>query len=190
MRFVTRTAAVPLAAALAVVAACAGSLPRPAYVAQTTDALAPVPYPPPPARVETVPPEPRRGAVWIDGEWVWQGRLFAWRRGRWVMPPEGARFAPWTTVRGEDGTVYLAGGAWRDARNQAVPDPPALAAANSTVGSVVDLEGHEEVTGHTVRESQGAGSAVQSETDGGAGKAQAAPNGDAGEASADSMAPG
>ncbi|HSY20645.1 MAG TPA: YXWGXW repeat-containing protein [Polyangiaceae bacterium] len=182
MRFVIRTAAVPLAAALAVVAACAGSLPRPAYVAQTTDALAPVPYPPPPARVETVPAEPRPGAVWIDGEWVWQGRLFAWRRGRWVMPPEGARFAPWTTVRGEDGTVYFAGGTWRDARNQLVPDPPALAVAKSTGGAIIDLEGHEEVTGHTVRESQGAGSAA--ETDGGT-ETQAAPGDDAGDAMAD-----
>ncbi len=160
MRFATRAAFVSLAAATVVVA-CASELPRPAYVAQTTDALAPVPYPPPPARVETVPPSPGRGAVWIDGEWAWQGRLFAWRRGRWVMPPAGARFAPWTTVRGEDGTVYLAGGAWRDARNQPVPDPPALAVAKSTAGAVVDLEGHEEVTGHTVRESQGAGAAAQ-----------------------------
>lgn len=175
VRFATRAAVVPLAAAAVIVAACNGDLPRPAYVEQTTDALAPVPYPPPPARVETIPPRPRSGAVWIDGEWVWQGRLFAWRRGRWVMPPAGARFAPWTTVRGEDGTIYLADGVWRDARNQVVPDPPALAVAKSTAGAVVDLEGNEEVIGHTVRESQGASSAAQSPgassdlaTDGGA----------------------
>jgi hypothetical protein len=54
--------------------------------------------------------------------------------------------------------MYFAGGAWRDAREQPVADPPALATATSTSGPIVDLEGHVETTGHTIRDSQGTGS--------------------------------
>ncbi len=132
--------------------ACGGDLPRPPYVGQPTEALAPIPQPPPPARVEVVLARPASGSVWIDGEWIWQGRTFAWRRGRWVKPPAGARFSPWTTIRAEDGTVYYAGGVWRDEDNRPIPDPPALATSKSTVGPIVDVTGHDEETGHNVHD--------------------------------------
>ena len=59
---------------------------------QPTSALARVPYPPPPARVESVPPRPSTKATWIDGEWTWRGKRWLWVRGRWVEPPKGAVF--------------------------------------------------------------------------------------------------
>src|SRR5690242_2735513 len=74
-------------------------LPAPPFTSQPTSALEAVPYPPPPALVEWVPPKPDGAAVWIDGEWMWQSGRWTWKRGRWVRPPPGARFAPWTTVR-------------------------------------------------------------------------------------------
>ena len=105
----------------------APKLPAPAYTTHPTSALVPVPYPPPPARVEAVPSRPRDAAVWIDGEWVWQTRRWAWKPGRWVSPPSGARFAPWTTVRDVTGTLYFAAGAWRASSGAEVAEPASAA---------------------------------------------------------------
>jgi hypothetical protein len=91
-----------------------------------------------------------------------------------VVSPAGARFSPWTTVRSDDGTVYYAGGVWRDAQSRKVADPAALATAKATSGEVDDPEGQPETTGHVVRESQASeptdgGVAVDSGLDGGSG---------------------
>src|SRR5579859_2089199 len=117
-------------ALLFLAAACAsGAVPTPRYTAQTASDLVVIDYPPPPARVEAVPPRPAEGAVWIDGEWRARDHKWAWLAGRWVMPPEGARFSPWTVVRGPDGTLYFARGVWRDAEGRPIPAPPSLANA-------------------------------------------------------------
>jgi outer membrane lipoprotein SlyB len=42
--------------------------------------------PPPPVPVETVVVAPGPDYVWIDGEWVWNGRWF-WVGGHWGYPP-------------------------------------------------------------------------------------------------------
>lgn len=118
-------------------------LPAPPYVRQPTNALAEVPYPPPPARVERVPEPPGGAAVWIDGEWSWQGRRWAWKRGRWVVPPPGAAFAPWTAVRDASGTLYFAPGTWRDAKGAEVPEPEPAAHAKPSRGGVVNAEGED-----------------------------------------------
>ena len=100
-----------------VLVACGSSrLPKPTYVQQPTEALQEADYPPPPARSEVVPAAPGGNAVWIDGEWVWQGGRYAWKVGRWVPPPSNASFSPWTSVRGEMGTFYIAEGKWRDSK--------------------------------------------------------------------------
>jgi hypothetical protein len=156
---------------LIVLFACGGDLPEPAYVGQPTDALAPVEYPPPPARAEFVPKRPPGGPVWIDGEWVWQGRRWAWRTGRWVVPPVGARFSPWTMVRSDDGTIYYAGGVWRDDQNRKVADPVAMASAKATFGQIEDPEGQPEQTGHNIHDSRApespeGGAAIDAGTDG------------------------
>ncbi len=124
--------------------ACGGSsLPKPTYVAHPADAgaLEQVNYPPPPARVEFIPEQPRDDAVWIDGEWQWQGTRWGWKPGRWVVPPTNASYSPWTTVRDRDGNLYAAAGKWRDSSGAEIADPPAIAVARTRGGPVVDPEG-------------------------------------------------
>ena len=123
-------------------------LPHPRWVRQPTSALVEVPYPPPPARVEFVPKQPSSSAVWVDGEWTWNGRRWGWRVGRWLVPPPDpatplrlpAAFSPWVSVRSFDGTLYVAEGTWRDSRGIDVPEPPplAVATANETESSNPD----------------------------------------------------
>jgi len=64
----------------------------PGSIGATSGAYAPqastvvVAEPPPPAPVETVVVAPGPDYVWIDGEWVWNGRWF-WVGGHWGYPP-------------------------------------------------------------------------------------------------------
>src|SRR5262245_30359992 len=110
-------AAFGVAALLA--AGCGGSLPEaprpePAAPVRAANAVE-VPYPPPPARVEFVPEQPRSGTVWVDGEWSWTGTRWAWTYGRWVAPPQSATFSPWKTARTSDGALLFVPGTWRNA---------------------------------------------------------------------------
>ena len=68
------------------------------------------------------------------------------RRGGGVTPPAGATYSPWTMTRDQQGIVYFAAGAWRDAKGQTLEDPPALAVAGTSSGPVVDPEGVLEIT--------------------------------------------
>ena len=109
-----------LAALLVIsVPACAGSLPSPATTEHPLAAFVEVPYPPPAALAETVPEAPERGGVvWLDGEWIYRGRAFAWRRGGWVVPPPSGRFAPWQSWYRRDGRLMLARGTWYNAKRE------------------------------------------------------------------------
>ena len=127
--------------------ACDGSMPHPRYAAQRTASLSEVGYPPPPARVELIPKRPPGDPVWLDGEWSWTGSKWSWTLGRWVIPPRGATFSPWTTVRDERGVVYFAGGMWNDALGQRLPAPPSLASGRAKAGDVTSPEGATEKTG-------------------------------------------
>ncbi|WP_394842630.1 YXWGXW repeat-containing protein [Pendulispora brunnea] len=139
------------AAALGWLFACGPSrLPAPKYVGQDTSALMEVPYPPPPAHTERVPDSPAKGAVWLDGEWVWDGRRWSWRQGRWVMAPSDAKFSPWTAVRGHDGTLYFAPGVWKDARGKIIADPKPLLGARTGSSPIVGPEGEPFPTGATI----------------------------------------
>jgi len=144
-------ALVALAATLLAGEACESRLPHPPYVGHTTSDLEAAGYPPPPARVEFIPRQPTKAAAWIDGEWSWQGKRWRWRMGRWVEPPAGARFAPWAIVRGADGTLYSAPGAWRDAQGREVPEPASLATGKTNLADVVDPEGNLETSGPSLR---------------------------------------
>ncbi len=136
---------------LAPIACGSSGIPAPPYAPQPTSALAEVPYPPPPARVERVPASPRRNATWVDGEWTWRGRRWLWVRGRWVVPPAGARFSPWAMVRAKDGTLWEARGAWRDARGAAIDAPAPLAEADPSEAAVVDSFGDLHAPGRSLR---------------------------------------
>ncbi|MEO7113140.1 MAG: YXWGXW repeat-containing protein [Polyangiaceae bacterium] len=151
MRSKIYTAALSL---MLVLVACSFDLPHPRYQRQPTSALLPVPFPPPPARVEYVPTEPKNeGVVWVDGEWEWKGRSWSWKRGRWVVPPSAdAQFSPWTTVRSGDGMLYIAQGTWRSPNGQAIAAPAAIAYGKPTAGAIVDSEGVSEHTGKSIKE--------------------------------------
>ncbi|HEX6767157.1 MAG TPA: hypothetical protein VF103_16785 [Polyangiaceae bacterium] len=112
--------------------ACSSRLPLPETARHSREAFAPVPYPPPAALAETVPRRPAQDdAVWIDGEWVFHGRSFAWQRGGWVIPPPGARFARWRAVYQRDGRLMLAPGTWYDASGHAVARPDVVVSATT-----------------------------------------------------------
>ena len=128
----------------------APKLPGPPFTGHPASALTEVPYPPPPARVEAVPPRPEDdGSVWSDGEGVWQTRRWAWKPGRWVKPPSGARYAPWTTVRDRIGTLYLASGTWRDAKGLELAEPAPLAVGRPAPAAVISPQGQEVREGPT-----------------------------------------
>ncbi len=80
-----------------------------------------VDYPPPPARVERVPPDPGETCVWVDGHWDWRGRQWEWEAGNWFVPPPGCHYASprlaWIdTARG--GTLYFTPPGWFPAEAQ------------------------------------------------------------------------
>jgi hypothetical protein len=133
--------------------ACGGSVPHARYMAQPSTALTAVALPPPPGRVELVPPSPVSGAVWTDGEWTYRHGRWSWSLGQWVVPAEGTFLSPWTTVRGGDGTLFHAPSVWRDAKGQLVAPPSPLAVATVHAGPVVDAEGLTEPTGRTMKAS-------------------------------------
>lgn len=104
---------------LACASACGGALPSPVLTEHPLGAYVVVPYPPPAALAETVPERPERpGVVWVDGEWLYHGDSFVWRRGGWVVPPPAGRFAPWRSWYRRDGRLMLARGTWYDAKRE------------------------------------------------------------------------
>lgn len=135
---------------------CSSRLPHPSYTGQPTSALAEVDYPPPPARVVFVPDQPRADAVWINGEWHWQGRRWAWKAGGWFVPPPGAAYARPVMVRRSDGKLFFAAGAWRMPNGEEVPAPEPQKTASSTAGAVVNSEGDTEPTAADVHLDGGA----------------------------------
>ena len=139
-----------LACALSAAIGCSWSLPHPQYVAQTTSALTAVDLPPPPGRVEAIPPMPP-GAVWVDGEWLWRRARWAWSPGRWVVAPAGATFSPWAFTRAPDGTLWYAPAAWHDAKGAAIEAPAPIALAHCDTVEVVNASGDVESTGPTLR---------------------------------------
>lgn len=115
-----------LTTALAV-ASCGGSLPQPLQSAPRDDTFVEVPYPPPPALSELIPPRPRdRRAVFLDGGWAWRGSYYVWQRGGWVIPPPGARATPWSVRYAADGRAFFAETAWVNERGERVRPPRIL----------------------------------------------------------------
>lgn len=69
-----------------------------------------VPYPPPPAKVEEVPPQPNAACVWTDGYWEFTDR-WEWQVGEWVVPQPHCRLAP-VELRRDGGQLWHARPRW------------------------------------------------------------------------------
>jgi len=72
--------------------------------------------PPPPAPpVESRPPVPFTGAVWVAGSYHWDGIDWRWQTGHWTQPPRAG--AVWVAPArvSVGGTVVIRPGAWIDA---------------------------------------------------------------------------
>lgn len=130
-----QTARAPLLAsclAITFLLGCGGSLPGPTLVEHSRDSYVEVPYPPPAALAETVPPKPAGDAiVWLDGDWSFRGRNYAWRRGGWFSAPAGARYAHSNILYLADGRLLFAPAAWYDVHGQVLPRLRALAPATT-----------------------------------------------------------
>jgi hypothetical protein len=119
-----------------VVSACGAALPTPAFTTHPFSAYVAIPYPPPAALAETVPERPNNpDAVWLDGEWNYQGPEFIWRRGGWVIPPRLGRFAPWQIWYRSDGRLMMASGGWYDGTRK-LPSPVMLRSASAPPNEV------------------------------------------------------
>lgn len=117
--------------------ACGGSLPRPPIGEHPLSAYVEVPYPPPAALAETIPDKPEQaGVVWVDGEWVYHGEGFVWRRGGWVMAPPASQFAAWRTFYRSDGRLMMARGTWYDEARQRFRPPKPVAPAETPPNQV------------------------------------------------------
>lgn len=112
---------------------CSSKLPHPPYVQSRTDLYVEVPYAPEPPHAEVIPEPPRSDAVWVHGEWQWEGERYRWRRGGWVVVPKGVTFAPWTLVRRDDGRLFFAGSTWFSPEGRIVASPTVIASARTRV---------------------------------------------------------
>lgn len=152
-----------IAPALLSLACGSPSLPGPKLAPHSSKDLLPVDYPPPPARAEIVPPQPDGEVVWVDGEWAFRGKKWRWRRGRWVelSASRDLRFAPWTSVRSDDGQLYVAEGRWVDARGNEVEAPRVVREAAPSKAMVVNEQGETEDVGRDLREPRDGGARVR-----------------------------
>ncbi len=143
-------------AAVGVALACGRSrLPLPAYGDQPPGFPESrcVPWPPPPAKPELTGEPPSERAVWVDGEWIWNGRgtgprsyagEWDWRPGGWVEPPFGATYARARLERMPSGALAWYPGHWHVpehyTRDAALADGVVLDAAAPISSANVPLE--------------------------------------------------
>jgi hypothetical protein len=109
--------------------ACTTPLPRSPTTTHDWDDFVEVPYPPPAALIETLPPRPSQTAVWVHGYWDWAQERYVWVRGGWVDPPEGYRHAPWLSLYTPDGRLLFARTTWVDGDGRRVANPKVVAPA-------------------------------------------------------------
>jgi hypothetical protein len=113
---------------------------EPLATEQPKKLYAAVPYPPPAAFVELVPEAPDGDAVWIDGSWTWLGVRYVWRRGGWVKPPPGSRYAQWKIAYRTDGTIWFAPAGWFDERGRKMLDPDVVVPAGTPANELTSEE--------------------------------------------------
>jgi hypothetical protein len=97
-----------------------------------------VPYPPPPAKVETMPPAPTNPAcVYLDGQWTFGSRDWQWVAGAWVIAPGGCAFVRqrlfWLALGSEGSELRFRPGRWVQTSNNALDCPVATACPGASV---------------------------------------------------------
>lgn len=118
-----------LAPALAVIG-CSSSLrlPKTGNPPTIDPTFAPVGYPPPPAEVESVPPDPGPPCVWQDGYFTWSGRRWEWKRGSWVHAADGCYYVEprllYPETEGEPPLLYAPPGWYRETASAVIRCPP------------------------------------------------------------------
>jgi hypothetical protein len=97
----------------------------PAVVA-TAPHYAPQPYvyvqPAPPAPIYEAAPAPRAGWVWAPGFHEWRDGRYVWTTGRWVQERPGWEWQEARWQQRSDGSWYLVGGQWVQARQYGMDD--------------------------------------------------------------------
>ncbi|HHH28016.1 MAG TPA: hypothetical protein ENK57_06690 [Polyangiaceae bacterium] len=96
------------------VVGCAPRTPTPPIAPHEGDAPVPVPYPPPSPRAQEIGRRPSETAVWVDGQWRWDGGGYAWLSGAWVEPRPGWAYAPPEVVRLRNGELLYYEGRWKE----------------------------------------------------------------------------
>ena len=84
--------------------------------------------PPPPAKIEHVPPDPGAPCAWLDGQWGWVGETWEWTPGAWVVPPADCHFVPgrFGWAEGADRSLlFFAPGRWYHDESSATCAAPA-----------------------------------------------------------------
>lgn len=95
-----------------------------------------VPYPPPPARIETMPPAPADPAcVYLDGQWIFGARDWQWQAGGWVIARDDCSFAPsrlfWHPLGADRAELRYRVGRWVQTAYPTVDCPAAMPCANA-----------------------------------------------------------
>ena len=101
-----------LFAALPILAATAAGLALPTTAGAQSVTLNFGP-PPPPPYARPMPP-PRRGYIWADGHYRWNGRRYVWQEGTWVRARRGRHYAQPRWDQDGDRWRYRPGGWDRD----------------------------------------------------------------------------
>lgn len=85
-----------------------------------------VDFPPPPAEVEEIPPDPGPPCVWVDGRWEYVGRRWEWQAGAWVNPRAECYYATPVMVwlpSAATGELYYLQGRWYTAAGEPCGEP-------------------------------------------------------------------
>ena len=64
---------------------------------------------PPERRVESRAPRPATEAVWIQGQWRWNGYRYVWLPGYWEVAPRGSVWVPGRWHNTPRGWVWVYG---------------------------------------------------------------------------------
>jgi WXXGXW repeat (2 copies) len=87
-----------------------------------------VDVPPPPIRIENVPPQPNSDCLWADGRWRRSDGQWQWVPGAWVRPLKTCYYAEpllvWIPSVDGRGVLFHTDGEWYDRSTGTLCQPP------------------------------------------------------------------